>query len=345
MIRLAVPILILLLTLAGAVWALFGYLELPPLGEPSAIEKPLAAKDSGKNAAPPGAQAKRNDEGAQGGTASFDVARIDPNGTSVFAGRAEPGAQVKIIGDGKPIGTAEADENGEWTFTIERKFASADPKLSLQVTPAAEAKKTAAGTRVAGEEERASQPSSAGEGHSAGTVTAHLLENLKGMVAQARKSQQETTVAAQSAPPATATEPAHGDVTTVNLAPPPKTAPSEPSSKTIPFPITFIFDEANFTEDGRKAAGLLLEYLKLKHFKKVTLTGHADERGTPEFNMELSRQRLDTVAHFLKEDGYTGELELIPKGETEPFMGVVRSQYSQEDLWQLDRRVELVITP
>ena len=115
--------------------------------------------------------------------------------------------------------------------------------------------------------------------------------------------------------------------------------------KSVPVPITFIFDEANLTEDGHKAAGLLLEYLKLKHFKKVSLTGHADERGTPEFNMELSRQRLDTIAKYLRENGYTGELELIPKGETEPFMGVVRSEYSQEDLWQLDRRVELVITP
>jgi hypothetical protein len=51
------------------------------------------------------------------------------------------------------------------------------------------------------------------------------------------------------------------------------------------------------------------------------------------------------VAQFLKEGGYTGRLELMPKGESEPFTGVVRSQYSKEDLYQFDRRVELIISP
>ena len=104
-----------------------------------------------------------------------------------------------------------------------------------------------------------------------------------------------------------------------------------------------MFNEASFTDSGKKAAGLLLEYLRLKQFKSVSLTGHADERGTEDLNMDLSRERLETVSHFLKEGGFKGELELVPKGETEPFTGVVRSQYGKEDLFQLDRRVELEI--
>jgi len=115
--------------------------------------------------------------------------------------------------------------------------------------------------------------------------------------------------------------------------------------KSIPVPITFEFNEATFTYDGRKAVALLLEYLQLKHFPRVSMTGHADERGTQEFNMDLSRERLDAVAAYLKKGGYKGALNLIPKGETEPFTGVDRSQYSQEDLYQLDRRVELITTP
>jgi outer membrane protein OmpA-like peptidoglycan-associated protein len=61
--------------------------------------------------------------------------------------------------------------------------------------------------------------------------------------------------------------------------------------------------------------------------------------------MELSRQRLQTVADFLKSGGFSGELDLVPKGKREPYLGVVRSDYNQEELWQLDRRVELIITP
>jgi hypothetical protein len=59
--------------------------------------------------------------------------------------------------------------------------------------------------------------------------------------------------------------------------------------------------------------------------------------------MTLSKERLETVARYLKDGGFNGELELVPKGKREPFTGVVRSQYPQEELYQLDRRVELVI--
>jgi len=121
-----------------------------------------------------------------------------------------------------------------------------------------------------------------------------------------------------------------------------KAAPAvtEPAAP-IPVPITFIYDEATLTAEGRRAAALLLEYAQLKDFNIVTLTGHADERGTHEYNMDLSRERLGTIARFLRDGGFKGQLDLIAKGETEPFSAVDRTRYGREDLWQLDRRVEL----
>jgi outer membrane protein OmpA-like peptidoglycan-associated protein len=122
-------------------------------------------------------------------------------------------------------------------------------------------------------------------------------------------------------------------------------ATTEPQSKAgpaaIPVPIMFVYNEATLTPEGRHAADLLLEYLNLKHLNTIELTGHADERGTTVYNFDLSRDRLDTVSRILKEGGYKGELTLTPKGETEPYMGVDRSKYHGEALFQLDRRVEL----
>ncbi len=115
-------------------------------------------------------------------------------------------------------------------------------------------------------------------------------------------------------------------------------------SSSLPIPIEFVFDEANFTGAGRKAALLLLKYLKAKGFETVSLTGHADERGSAGYNMALSQKRLNTIDQFLRQGGYDGGLVLIPKGETQPFTEVDRSQYSQEDLYQLDRRVELLVS-
>jgi hypothetical protein len=50
---------------------------------------------------------------------------------------------------------------------------------------------------------------------------------------------------------------------------------------------------------------------------------------------------LEAVSRLLRKGGYTGQLELLPKGKSEPFTDVDRSTYSLDVLWQLDRRVEL----
>jgi outer membrane protein OmpA-like peptidoglycan-associated protein len=327
MIRLAIPIILLLLMLLGGTWMFVGSFQTPEATRKPATMKERQAAASKIELPDLGAATPEPGQGAP--KASFDVARIDPKGTSVFAGRAEPGTSVTVVGDGKALGTAQADENGEWSLATEEKLASADPKLELKTKSAAQVQKE--------REEQARlaalspQPTPIPpEAHSAGAVTSHLLKDLEGMVKDARTTTPPPPAGADTAAP-----------TNLAAAPP----PSEPGvHKSVPVPITFVFNEPTLTDDGKRAATLLLEYLRLKHFARISLTGHADERGTDELNMTLSKERLDTVARFLKDGGFQGELELIPKGKREPFSGVVRSQYSLDDLYQLDRRVELVIT-
>ncbi len=47
---------------------------------------------------------------------SFDVVRVNPNGDTVVAGRAAPGAEVTLLDNGQSIGTATADARGEWVL-------------------------------------------------------------------------------------------------------------------------------------------------------------------------------------------------------------------------------------
>src|SRR5688572_32632535 len=102
--RLAVPILIvLLMLLAGAVWALFVHLDLPQLAGPPSQPAAISGQETAPEIA---ASGPTEGPAASGVQASFDVARIDPQGTSVFAGRAEPGSTVTIMDEGKAIGTA-----------------------------------------------------------------------------------------------------------------------------------------------------------------------------------------------------------------------------------------------
>lgn len=416
--RLALPIVLLLLLLfAGAVWAVFTYIDTPP--DLADLPKQEATPSLSKASPSPDSEAMRSDEDISASAsdgATFDIARIEPDGISVFAGRAEPGTNLMLLSDGEPLGTVQADDNGEWTLTTEHRFASKNPKLSLRTATAAEMRQSKA-TQTALAEEAEEPAAPAAKKKSAKAVTDDMLKNLEGMVADARNEQgqggeqasvpepeatpsqpqasdapeaaeaevaepsvaetemaaetevaeteeeaspsraaapkvpeptvEEPRVAAADATSLPATDTAQDSVAPVRVAPqaqPQADARAAPTSrKTVPVPITFIFNEANFTPEGRKAADLLLEYLKLKNYDSVTLTGHADERGTIALNMNLSSARLDTVASFLREGGFKGELDLIPKGESEPFTGVVRSEYDREELYQLDRRVELII--
>lgn len=47
---------------------------------------------------------------------SIDVVRVEPDGAAVIAGRAAPRAELIVLDNGTPIGTATADAFGEWVF-------------------------------------------------------------------------------------------------------------------------------------------------------------------------------------------------------------------------------------
>ena len=70
---------------------------------------------------------------------------------------------------------------------------------------------------------------------------------------------------------------------------------------------------------------------------RVVLEGHADERGTREYNMALGERRAKAVQRYLVLQGVSpAQLELVSYGEERPVaMG------SSEESWAQNRRVEL----
>ncbi|MEL7460772.1 MAG: LysM peptidoglycan-binding domain-containing protein [Pseudomonadota bacterium] len=55
-------------------------------------------------------------------TAEFDVVRIAPDGETLIAGKADPGAEITVLLDGEPVGEAVADRDGNFVaiFSIGR---------------------------------------------------------------------------------------------------------------------------------------------------------------------------------------------------------------------------------
>ncbi len=107
-------------------------------------------------------------------------------------------------------------------------------------------------------------------------------------------------------------------------------------------PITFKFAKAELTELGRQAAEDLLEQVMAEDQRgSITLVGHTDPRGSLPYNDRLSLDRAKAVRDFLRSGGYSGNIEVIGKGEREPYQPLNPERFSTEQLYQLHRRVEL----
>jgi nucleoid-associated protein YgaU len=64
----------------------------------------------------------------------FDVVRIDPNGNTVLAGRAAPGAVVTVKSGSTVVGTATADAHGAFVILPSKPLAAGPQELSLTET-------------------------------------------------------------------------------------------------------------------------------------------------------------------------------------------------------------------
>jgi len=105
----------------------------------------------------------------------------------------------------------------------------------------------------------------------------------------------------------------------------------------VPRIFYFEFDKAVLTAEARAALRLHAEWLKAHPAVNIRLEGHADERGTREYNMALGERRANSVRDFLVQEGVDASvMEVISYGEESPaVLG------SNEAAWAKNRRVEM----
>lgn len=108
----------------------------------------------------------------------------------------------------------------------------------------------------------------------------------------------------------------------------------------VPVPVRFAYDSNVLEPDGEAAAQEILAYLGSQSSKGVRLIGHTDPRGSDAYNMRLSAGRAEAVKAYLEAKGYTGVVEIVPKGRSEPFAADDPGKYSEEELFAMSRRVE-----
>ena len=100
----------------------------------------------------------------------------------------------------------------------------------------------------------------------------------------------------------------------------------------------FDFDKSVIRPDAREALDENIRVLDANPGARVVIEGHADERGTNEYNLALGERRANAVRDYLMAGGIDPErISTISYGEERPFC---LGQY--ETAWQCNRRGHVV---
>ncbi|MEN9849650.1 MAG: hypothetical protein RL368_2390 [Pseudomonadota bacterium] len=102
--------------------------------------------------------------------------------------------------------------------------------------------------------------------------------------------------------------------------------------------VRFEFDKSEMRSEDRAVIENNAKYLTGSTNTSVRLEGHADERGSREYNRALSERRADSVKRSLNMLGVSEQqMSTLSYGEEHPIdMG------HDETAWQQNRRVEIV---
>ena len=144
----------------------------------------------------------------------------------------------------------------------------------------------------------------------------------------------------------------------VNTAPPPVQPP--PAMAPAPAPVAsgimpgsaqdfrvnvgdtvhFAFNQYNVEDSDKGILGRQAAWLQKYPSVRVTIEGHADERGTREYNLALGARRANAVKEYLVSQGIsTGRVETISYGKERPMC-----TESNEACWAQNRRGVTVLT-
>lgn len=109
-----------------------------------------------------------------------------------------------------------------------------------------------------------------------------------------------------------------------------------PAAVAVPV-IYFDFDSAQLNQSSRQALDAWVGAMTVSGIGRVVIEGHADERGTEEYNLVLGERRASAVRQYLQRLGADSRnLSTVSYGEARP----VRTG-SGEDAWAHNRRAEL----
>lgn len=169
-------------------------------------------------------------------------------------------------------------------------------------------------------------------------ATILLLASATGLAACAKKAPETLPPVAEAPAPAPAATPTM----------PPPLPPSGPAvgtqehfAQAVGSSTTIYFDTDRFNIDTQDAAALQAQAQYFARYPQITFTieGHADERGTREYNLALGEKRADSARAYLVSLGVdSSRISVVSYGKERPV-----ALASDEAAWAQNRRAASVI--
>lgn len=104
--------------------------------------------------------------------------------------------------------------------------------------------------------------------------------------------------------------------------------------------VYFDFDQDSLRPEFQAQMACHAKYMRDRPSSRITLEGHADERGSRDYNLGLGERRGNAVSSALQANGGSGsQLTVVSYGEERP-----QCTDSSEDCWARNRRVEIIYT-
>ena len=103
--------------------------------------------------------------------------------------------------------------------------------------------------------------------------------------------------------------------------------------------VLFDFDSAQLTDYAQRVLDRQAAFMKARPETRVVIGGHADERGTREYNLALGERRASSARDYLVAKGVNAaRIRIISYGKERP-----ASVGSTEAAWRLNRRAQTVL--
>lgn len=103
--------------------------------------------------------------------------------------------------------------------------------------------------------------------------------------------------------------------------------------------IHFNFDQSDIMDQDRTLLDRKATILAANPGVRLRIAGHADERGSDEYNMALGQRRAAAAKRYLESRGVTSDrIEIVSMGEERP-----RCESHDESCWAQNRRGEFEI--